>query len=173
MKGISFFTIILTILAASCNNYNQNKVLTRQHPGKEELADINTYFVQKDRERILNYIERKHLSMKETKSGLWYYIKNEGSGKYFAEKDKIIFSYVCSFLDGTVVYNSDKLGQKEVILGKSDIEAGLNEGLRLLKPQGEAVFILPPFLAFGLVGDGKSISSRATLVYEIRILNEK
>jgi FKBP-type peptidyl-prolyl cis-trans isomerase FkpA len=171
MKGIYLLWIILLILTTSCNNSTQSKVINKQRPGKEELADINSYFVQKDRERILNYIERKHLSMKETKSGLWYSIKNEGSGKYFGEKDKITFSYVCSLLDGTVCYNSDKLGPREVILGKSEIETGLNEGLRLLRPGGEAVFILPPFLAFGLVGDGKSISSRAILVYEIRILN--
>lgn len=173
MKAISVFWIIFLILAASCNNSTQSKVINKQRPGKEEIADINTYFVQKDRERILSYIERKQLSMKETKSGLWYYIKNEGSGKYFMEKDKVSFNYVCSSLDGTVCYSSDKLGPKEVILGKSEIESGLNEGLRLLKPGGEAVFILPPFLAFGLVGDGKSISSRAILVYEIRILHGK
>ena len=172
MKGISLFLVII-LLAASCNNSTQIKVVNKKRPGKEELADINTYFVQKDRERIVNYIERKHLPMKETKSGLWYYIKNEGKGRFFTENDKVSFSYVCSFLDGTICYNSDKLGPKEVILGKSEIEAGLNEGLRLLSPRGEAVFILPPFLGFGLLGDGKSISSRAILVYEIRILNEK
>jgi FKBP-type peptidyl-prolyl cis-trans isomerase FkpA len=173
MKGISLFPVVLLLLAASCNNSTQIKVFNKQRPGKDNLADINTYFVQKDRERIVNYIERKHLSMKETKSGLWYYIKNEGTGRFFTENDKVSFGYVCSFLDGTVCYNSDKLGPKEAILGKSEIEAGLNEGLRLLKPRGEAVFILPPFLAYGLLGDGKSISSRAILVYEVRILNEK
>jgi FKBP-type peptidyl-prolyl cis-trans isomerase FkpA len=173
MKGISIFRIIFLIFSISCNNSTQSKVINKQRPGKEEIADINTYFVQKDRERILSYIERKQLSMKETKSGLWYYIKNEGSGKYFAEKDKVTFNYVCSLLDGTICYNSDKLGPRDVFLGKSEMEAGLNEGLRLLRPGGEAVFILPPFLAFGLVGDGKSISSRAILVYEIRILNGK
>lgn len=66
-------------------------------------------------------------AMGKMASGLWYFIKNEGSGRLFAEKDKISFNYVCSFLDGTECYNSDKLGPKEVILGKSEIEAGLNE----------------------------------------------
>jgi FKBP-type peptidyl-prolyl cis-trans isomerase len=109
--------------------------------------------------------------MKESVNGLWYYITKEGTGKYFTENDKISFNYVCSLLDGTECYNSDKQGPKEFILGKSEIEAGLNEGLRLLKPGGEAIFILPPFLAYGLVGDGKSIPSRATIVYYIKILD--
>jgi FKBP-type peptidyl-prolyl cis-trans isomerase len=109
--------------------------------------------------------------MKESVSGLWYSIMKEGNGKNFKENDKISFNYTCSLLDGTVCYDSDKLGPKEYILGKSEIVAGLYEGLRLLKPGGEAIFILPPFLAYGLVGDGKSIPSRATIVYYVRILN--
>jgi FKBP-type peptidyl-prolyl cis-trans isomerase len=135
------------------------------------MAELNTYFVQKDKERIQNYIERKKLKMKESSSGLWYMINKEGRGDYFKENDRIIMDYDCSLLDGTACYSSKNLGPKEVVLGKAELEAGLNEGLRLLKPGGEAVFILPPFLAYGLIGDGKTIPPRATIVYEIKILN--
>ena len=132
----------MLFFSVSCNNSSERNV-NRQKPGKNELAEINRYLVQKDRERIQSYIERKNLPMKESANGLWYYIKKEGTGKFFTENDKISVNYVCSLLDGTECYNSDKLGPKEFILGKSEIEAGLNEGLRLLKPGGEAIFILP------------------------------
>jgi len=46
----------------------------------------------------------------------------------------------------------------------------LNEGLRMLKQGAEATFILPPFMAFGLIGDGKKIPSRSILVYNVTIL---
>ena len=42
------------------------------------MADLNSYLVQKDRERIQNYIERKNLNMTESPTGLWYQILNEG-----------------------------------------------------------------------------------------------
>jgi len=77
--------------------------------------------------------------------------------------------YECSLLDGTLCYDSSETGPKEVVLGRTDIEAGLNEGLRMLKRGGEALFILPPFLAYGLVGDGKKIPSRSIIVYKIKI----
>ncbi len=170
MRVFIFIWLLAVLSMVSCNNSTEKKVII-QKPGKNELADINSYFVQKDRERIQNYIERKHLNMKESASGLWYSITKEGTGKYYQANDSISFNFVCSLLDGTECYNSDKLGPKDYILGKSNIEAGLNEGLRLLKPGGEAIFILPPFLAYGLIGDGKSIPSRATLVYNIKILN--
>lgn len=168
MKVYHLIWLPVILFSVTCNNSSEKSVIIKK-PGKNELADLNRYFVQKDRERIQNYIERKNLSMKESANGMWYCIKKVGTGKYFTDNDKISFDYVCSLLDGTECYNSDKLGPKEFTLGKSEIEAGLNEGLRLLKPGGEAIFILPPFLAYGMVGDGKSISSRAILVYDIKI----
>jgi FKBP-type peptidyl-prolyl cis-trans isomerase FkpA len=170
MKAFLFFLLLSVFSMVSCNNSSEKKVIRRK-PGKNELADINSYFVQKDRERIQNYIERKNLRMKESGSGLWYEITREGEGRTFRDDDKISFNYDCTLLDGTLCYSSEKLGPKEFILGKGEIEAGLNEGLRMLRPGGEAIFILPPFLAYGLVGDGKSIPSRAIIVYNIKILN--
>jgi FKBP-type peptidyl-prolyl cis-trans isomerase len=133
------------------------------------MADLNRYMVRKDRERIQNYIERKHLRMAETKTGLWYQILKDGEGETFREKDKIIMDYDFSLLDGTKCYSSKDLGPKELILGQSEVEAGLSEGLRLLKPGSEAIFIIPPFLGYGLIGDRKSIPPRAILVYNVNV----
>jgi len=136
----------------------------------DEMAELNRYFVQKDRERIQNYAERKGLKMIESSTGLWYQIINPGNGTVYTDNDKIFFEYECSLLDGTQCYSSKTLGTKEIILGRSSLESGLNEGLRMLRPGGEAIFILPPFLAFGLPGDGKMIPSRAVIVYNVNIL---
>jgi FKBP-type peptidyl-prolyl cis-trans isomerase len=137
------------------------------------MADLNKYLVQKDKERIKNYIERKNLNMNESPTGLWYQIIKEGKGKAFADNDKILMDYDCTLLDGTKCYSSKELGPKEVTIGRSEIEPGLNEGLRLLKPGAEAIFIIPPFLAYGLIGDRKMIPSRAVIVYYVNILQAK
>jgi FKBP-type peptidyl-prolyl cis-trans isomerase len=137
------------------------------------MTEMNRYLVQKDREIIENYIERKNLKMTESPTGLWYYVKDDGNGEYLKDNDRIVMDYECSLLDGTVCYSSADLGPKEIILGRSDLESGMNEGLRLLKPGAEALFILPPFLAFGLVGDGKKIPPRTIIVYSVSILTEK
>ena len=160
--------LILSVLFLSCR-HGQEKNLPPLQPGSTEMADLNRYLVRKDRERIQNYIERKNLKMTETQTGLWYQIIHEGEGETFREKDKIIMDYECSLLDGTSCYSSRDQGPKEMILGRSEIEAGLNEGLRLLKPGSEAIFIIPPFLAYGLIGDRKLIPPRAVLVYYIKV----
>lgn len=136
----------------------------------DEMAELNTYFVQKDRERIQNYAERKGLNLIESPTGLWYQIVKQGDGTGYSDNERIVFEYECSLLDGTKCYSSQTLGPKDIVLGRSNLEPGLNEGLRMLKPGGEAIFILPPFLAFGLPGDGKMIPSRAVIVYNVNIL---
>jgi FKBP-type peptidyl-prolyl cis-trans isomerase FkpA len=170
IKSLAF--VILTSSLVSCRDKHL-KINSDPKPGKNELADLNRYFIQKDRDRITNYIERKGLKMNETPTGLWYQIIKEGNGKSFVENDIVIMNYECSLLDGTKCYSSKNLGPKEVMLGKSVMEAGLNEGLRMLKPEAEAIFIIPPFLAYGLIGDKKMIPSRAIVVYNVIILRTK
>jgi len=164
--------IFLLVAFVSCRN-NSEQATPNRKPGSNEMADLNRYFVQKDKERIQNYIERKNLIMTESSTGLWYQILKEGTGNYFTDDDKVIMDYECSLLDGTNCYSSKTLGLKEVIMGRSQMEPGLNEGLRMLKPGAEATFILPPFLAFGLLGDGNKIPSRAVIVYYVNILQIK
>lgn len=171
---IKNIVIILLLLFAfiSCKN-NSDKRTERSAPGKNEMVELNRYFVQKDRERIINFIERKNLKMKESPTGLWYQIIKNGEGDPFTDNNKVIFDFECSLLDGTKCYSSKELGAKEVVLGKSKMEAGLNEGLRMLNHGAEAIFIIPPFLAYGLIGDGKKIPSRAIIVYNVNILRGK
>lgn len=168
------FLIVMFLMSASlsCKNNTEQKV-TDNRPGKNDMVDMNRYLVQKDKERIQNYIERKNLKMTESPTGLWFQLLKEGKGDLFSDNDKVVFNYECTLLDGTKCYSSDKLGPKELILGRSTMEPGLNEGLRLLKPGAEAIFIIPPFLGYGLPGDGKMIPSRAVIVYNVNILQPK
>lgn len=164
--------LFLSVAIISCRHGYENNSSASQ-PDRNDMADLNRYMVRKDRERIQNYIERKNLTMTETKTGLWYQILKDGEGETFREKDKLIMDFECSLLDGTKCYSSKDQGPRDLVLGRSEIEAGLNEGIRLLKPGSEAIFIIPPFLAYGLLGDRKSIPPRAVLVYKVYVKTKK
>lgn len=160
------FILVLSLIISCRNN---TPVITSTKPGKKEMEELNRFMIGKDKERIQNYIERKGLNMTETPTGLWYQIIKQGQGELLKDNNKIRMNYECSLLDGTMCYTSDQTGPKEIILGRSRLESGLNEGLRFLRPGAEAIFIIPPFLAYGLPGDGKMIPPRAVIVYKIKI----
>lgn len=170
IRNIAIALLLLSLV--SCRE-KHGDISANSKLSKNDMADLNRYLIQKDRERIKNYIERKNLIMKESPTGLWYQIIKQGSGNSFSENDKVIMEYECSLLDGTKCYSSKDLGPKDVTLGRSEMEQGLNEGLRLLKPGAEAIFIIPPFLAYGLVGDRKMIPPRAVIVYNVYILQAR
>jgi len=108
--------------------------------------------------------------MTESPTGLWYQLITQGDGEFLKENKLVLMEYECSLLDGTICYSSEESGPMKFVLGHSDIEPGLYEGLKLLKPGARAIFILPPFLAHGLRGDGKKIPARSIIVYKVNIL---
>ncbi len=169
MQQIFILVLFISVITFSCRNNSENPVV-KSKPGMEEMEELNRYFVQKDRELIQNYAERKGLNIIESPTGLWYHIIEPGEGTNYSDNDRLVFEYECSLLDGTKCYSSQTLGPKEIVLGRSNLEPGLNEGLRMLSPGGEAIFILPPFLAYGLPGDGKMIPAKAVIVYNVNIL---
>lgn len=168
MKQSLYVICLLILLPFSCRNGSPDGEQPKK-PGKNEMAEMNRFLVQKDREIIMNYIERKGLTMRESPAGLWYVIEEEGEGNLLRDNDRILLAYRCELIDGTFCYSSDESGPMRVTVGKSDIEPGLNEGLRLLRPGGKAMFILPPFLAHGLVGDGEKIPPRTIIVYTVTV----
>lgn len=138
---------------------------------KEPLIRINKYLVKKDAGVIADYVKRHEWKMKITKTGLWYMIYEKGNGKK-AETGKIAtIKYSINLLDGTLCYTSDSLGVKQFKIGQGGVEEGLEEGILLMRVGDKARFILPPHLAYGLVGDDKKIPPRATIVYNVELLN--
>lgn len=160
---------LLSILFLSCRE-RTDRTASAYRPEKNDMIDVNRYIIQKDKERIQSYFERKGLTMTETSTGLWYCITRAGEGELFADNDRVIYNYQCHLLDGTLCYSSENQGPNDIRIGRSELPAGLNEGMKLLRPGSEAIFILPPFLAYGLIGDGRKIPPRSPLVYNIQVI---
>jgi len=169
MKKTDLLLLVSVVfLAVSCHRGGDD-LKRAPKPGGKDMEEVNRYLLRKDREVILNYIERKKLTMTESPTGLWYMIQKPGTGEYLKDNDRVIMNFECYLLDGTPCYSSSEQGPKDIIIGRTGLEPGMNEGLKLLKRGSEAIFIIPPFLAYGLVGDGKKIPPRSTIVYNVRI----
>lgn len=167
----AIFVLILAVVF-SCRG-KSGKVADTPQPGPEQLADINRQLVLKESARIDAYIERRGMDVETSGSGLRWLIGEEGSGRTPGSNDIVTLEYECFLLDGTLCYSSEDDGSLEIRPGATDIPAGLDEGVRMLKEGAVAHFIMPSYLAYGLTGDRNRIPARAPLHYRVRVVSVK
>ncbi len=168
---LSCFIIVIIVALYSCReektkNYNRTNY-------DETLIKINKYLIKEDAERIESFIERKKWDMKQSETGLCYQIYENGdnAGELAKKGDIATLNFRVELLDGTLCYSSDSTGAKKFKIAFSDVESGLNEGMRLLKVGDKARFIMPPYMAHGLLGDDYKIPPRAIILYDIEVLD--
>ena len=167
------FILIFIIIFFSCNSEKRNEKRPVLRHTKESLREVNKLLVDKDTEIIESYIKRRGWEMISTETGLWYEIYIKGDGSEIEKNDFITYNYSIWLLDGTLCYSSDSTGTKSFVVGRGGVESGLEEGVLMLNKGSKARFIMPPHLAYGLIGDENRIPARATIIYNIEILDIK
>ena len=171
----NYFKILILLFFFSVFQYSckENKTTEKQiNPAeyKESLMKVNKKLVKSEDEQIEDYISRYGWEMQKTGTGLRYMIYEHGSGQR-AETGKIAkINFSVSLLNGNICYTSETKGPKEFLIGQGGVESGLEEGILFLKKGDRAKIIIPSHLAFGLVGDADKIPAKATLVYDIELL---
>jgi FKBP-type peptidyl-prolyl cis-trans isomerase FkpA len=163
--------LLSVIIIISCGPVTVEQNKPRDNRENEALLQANKYLVKKDIDNIKAFCKRHNWNMKETDSGLWYEMIKEGNGKPVLTGMKVTLKYKVELLDGTFCYSSDSSGYKVFNIGSSNVEAGLDEGIRLMKMGSIARLIIPPHLGFGLLGDNNRIPPRSVEVYLVELLN--
>ncbi|HLV92769.1 MAG TPA: peptidylprolyl isomerase [Aequorivita sp.] len=110
----------------------------------------------------------------KTNSGLLYKRILQGDGKK-AEKGKTVSVHYKGMLtDGTVFDSSYKRKEPiEFLLGRGQVIEGWDEGIQLLQVGDKARFVIPSHLAYGERGAGGVIPPRATLIFDVELMNVK
>jgi len=168
IKLIFLFSLFAAYL--SCSNTpipDENKGSSNP---KESLLKVNKKLTKTEDQRIDDFISRYKWKMTKTGTGLRFMIYENGIGPK-AEVNKIArIEYTVSLLSGEVCYSSAELGLKDFLIGKGGVESGLEEGILFLKSGDRAKIIIPSHLAFGLPGDGNKIPAKATLIYDVKLI---
>ncbi len=175
IKMKKYFPVLIilfsVILFSSCKE--KKKVRKDLDSYNETLIRINKYLVKEDAERIKSYIARKKWDMQQTETGLWYeiYEKGDETGELAVEGNIVTINFRIELLDGTLCYTSDSIGAKKFKIAFSDVESGLNEGMKMLRTGDKARLIMPPYIAHGLLGDEYKIPARSIIFYDIEVLD--
>jgi len=156
--------IMILIFLTGCLNKPDNRSFVKQSPGTD-LIELNKSLITNDRVLITDYISKSDLSFRETETGLWYSIVEKGGGEAIKTGDDVSYYFECKLIDGNPCYS----GSNTLRVGYASVERGITEGLQLMKPGSDFIFIIPPYLAHGHTGDGRKIPGRSILIYRIKI----
>lgn len=169
--------LLLLFVNCSCSNKrdtsNKDEAVSYSEMKSQyhkPLMEWNKDVVAFEKDLILKYAERRNWVLAETGTGLYYDIYFNGEGKIAEIGQTAEFSYLVSKLDGTNLYTSDSSGSREIVLGHTNQESGLDEAFQLMRVGDKAHLILPPHLAFGVPGDGRLVPPRTILIYDVELL---
>lgn len=163
---LSIFTVVFF---TSCGpEKSEEKPDPEQY--KENLLKVNETLAEIEDRQIEDYIARHGWQMQKSGTGLRYNIYIKTGGAQPVKKSKVVIAYSVSLLNGVECYNSDNDGLKQFEIGKAQVESGLEQGLCMMHKGEKAILIIPSHLAYGLAGDGNKIPKKATLVYNVELL---
>lgn len=168
-----FFLLILVIPLHACQPPVQERIEEADNKAGKAFVATNKYIRERHREHIMAFTSRVGWEMTETPTGLWYMVLEQGNGPPVERGKLVVYTFETRLLNGKLCYSADTTAPKKVVAGKGNIEAGLEEGLLLLREGSRARFIIPPYLAYGNFGDMNKIPGSSILLTEVHVLEVK
>ena len=106
-------------------------------------------------------------------SGLRYVVRAQGTGDVTPKVgEEVIAHYDGRLLDGTPFDSSHRRGTPLTFrIGTGAVIAGWDEAFRTMKKGEKRTLIIPHWLAYGEKGRPPSIPPRATLVFDVELLD--
>jgi len=136
---------------------------------------VSPAVVRAQREKLppedLEMVQKTWPNAKRTSTGLRYVTLTEGKGDFAKPGDLVRVLYTGWLLNGTQFDQAiDRAKPFEFRLGRDLVIQGWDQGLQLMRPGEKRLFIVPYELGYGSRGQPPLIPPRATLVFEVELL---
>ena len=171
-----FYLLLLAVLLITAALVTRSGILARKNPGRpinsamrEALDKQNPQWSTAD-ERELN--ERFGTAHKSP-SGLRYIVRAQGTSQDTPHiGDEVIAHYEGRLLDGTPFDSSYRKGVPLTFrLGTGAVIKGWDEAFLTMKKGEKRTLIIPHWLAYGEKGRPGSIPPKATLIFDVELLD--
>ena len=124
--------------------------------------------------KIDKYLKNNNVTVKPTKSGLYYIETEAGTGEQAVAGKRVKVHYTLYYLDGTKLQSSKDANRPfEFNLGKGEVIKAWDEGIALMKAGGKATLLAPSKISYGENGKGKDIPPYTPLLFEVELLEVK
>ncbi|MBI2258420.1 MAG: FKBP-type peptidyl-prolyl cis-trans isomerase [Flavobacteriia bacterium] len=164
------FLLFTSLLLSSCQEKKQEKEIKWT---KEQSVTWNKNMALEEELQINLFLSKKDWKMQKTGSGLRYYIYKNGNGKIASEGQEAKIKYSIRLLDGKLCYQTENGETFMFQIDKSEIESGVQEGIKKMKVGDKAKLIIPSHIAHGLVGDLDKIPPLSPIVVDVELLELK
>ncbi|MDX1651944.1 MAG: FKBP-type peptidyl-prolyl cis-trans isomerase [Brumimicrobium sp.] len=165
-----FLILIFCGLFISCEEEHKPEDIQAPDWTTEKSTELNKRFAQEEEIGIRLYLkQRPQWKMTETGSGLRYWIYEDYEGPVAELDDFVDVAFEVRLLDDSLVYESGRNEVSTFKVDKSDVETGVQEGIKYLSEGDKAKFIIPSHLAHGLLGDQHKIPPLQVLVVDIEL----
>lgn len=134
-------------------------------------ASFNKNLVEEADLSIQMYLDqRPSWKVIETGTGLRFFKYKEGNGEQAVAGKLAIVRFKIHLLDGTLCYETEGDETETFKIDKSDIESGVQEGVKLMRVGDKAKLIIPNHLGHGLAGDFDKIPPLSTIVVDLELV---
>lgn len=168
-----FLLLLFCFFISSCHSDQQDddssQPISTQDINKGLIPSQKMYLKQ-EKDEIDEYVKAHHYPMQTTGTGIHYWIYEHGKGELPKIGQYVLIAYTISLLDGTICYDSKQDHPREFCVGKDDVESGVHQAVQMMHMGDKGLFILPSYLAHGVVGDRDKIPPGAVVVYDITLL---
>ncbi len=107
----------------------------------------------------------------ESGSGSWYtLLKSNENGLPIEPEDLVTLTYDILSFDNDTIYSMDEIGVIQYKVDKQELFPGIRDGVKLLRDQESATFLLTSPMAFGYLGDKNRIGPNVPIKTTLQIL---
>ena len=182
---VQYFVKLVSVKTKDQVQKEQQAAFTKQmqEQMEKQKKDAAKQLINDDKD-LQAYFAKNHLTPTKTASGLYYTIKEEGSGELPKTGDTIVMNYTGTLLDGTKFDSNEDTAFHHVSpfqfsLGKGQVIKGWDEGVALLKTGAKATLYIPSPMAYGSQarpGGGanpKGIPANSILLFDVQLVSMK
>ena len=119
-------------------------------------------------------IDRLFFNASLNKSGLRYMVRRPGKGPKPEVGQMVTIQYAGRFLDGTQFDSSYQSGIPQTFrIGVGEVIKGMDEGVLDMRKGEKRTLIVPYWLGYGAKGKPPAVGPKATLIFEVELVDFK
>ena len=171
MKFSLYFLIVSVFVLFACNDDASNVKEEQVKWTKDHSVALGKSLAQEEDIMIRLFLkQRPNWDVEHSGTGLRYWVYESKGDRKPEEGEKVDVILEVRLLDDSLCYKTDEGELNTFLVDKSNVESGVQEGVKYMGVGDKAKFIIPSHLGHGLVGDLDKIPPLQVLIVDIELV---